>query len=173
MIGWQHRRVRRNGLIGVALGAAATVSIFAVAAAGSDSTGDEAPTGIYEMSAEALDAVRALTAGYPAPADAVAGGRIDVGLCFDQMGHHYADPATFGDGVLDAAEPEAFVYAEVDGEQQLVAVEWVSTSPGEVLGIPLHLQHDLDVWILHAWVGLDNPAGVLADHHPDLGTCPS
>ncbi len=87
------------------------------------------------------------------------------------MGSHYADPATFGDGVLDAHEPEALVYADVDGTTKLVAVEWVSTSPGQVDGIPLHLNHDLDVWVLHAWVGLDNPNGMLADHNPDVGAC--
>ncbi len=48
--------------------------------------------------------------------------------------------------MLDPADPEALVYADNDGTQQLVAVEWVSTAPGEVLGIPLHLNHDLDVW---------------------------
>jgi hypothetical protein len=130
-----------------------------------------APTGVYALPTAAIDALRTWTADLADPAAAVAAGMSDLDLCFDMMGSHYADPATFGDGVLDAARPEALVYAEVDGSTKVVAVEWVSTSPGEVDGIPLHLNHDLDVWVLHAWIGLDNPNGMLADHNPDVGAC--
>jgi hypothetical protein len=24
-----------------------------------------------------------------------------------------------------------------------------------------------------AWIGLDNPSGMPADHHPDIGACPA
>jgi hypothetical protein len=61
--------------------------------------------------------------------------------------------------------------ADVDGAPRLVAVEWVSTSPGQLAGIPLHLDDALDVWVLHAWIGLDIPSGMLADHNPDVGAC--
>ena len=128
-------------------------------------------TGVYALPTAAVEALRTWTADFADPAAAVAAGLTDLDLCFDMMGSHYADPATFGDGVLEARRPEALVYADVHGSTQLVAVEWVSTSPGEVDGIPLHLNHDLDVWVLHAWIGLDNPNGMLADHNPDVGAC--
>ena len=128
-------------------------------------------TGVYALPTADVDALRTSTADFADPAAAVAAGLTDLDLCFDMMGSHYADPVTFGDGVLDARSPEALVYADVHGSTQLVAVEWVSTSPGEVDGIPLHLNHDLDVWVLHAWIGLDNPNGMLADHNPDVGAC--
>jgi hypothetical protein len=129
------------------------------------------PTGVYALPAADVDALRTWVADFADPAAAAAAGLTDLDLCFDMMGSHYADPATFADGVLDARKPEALVYADVDGTTKLVAVEWVSTSPGQVDGIPLHLNHDLDVWVLHAWVGLDNPSGMLADHNPNVGAC--
>jgi hypothetical protein len=178
MSGLQHRRNRRN--LGLAAGtvlAAAGVAAFATQAAAHDSGSaggdDDRPTGVYQLSDEEVAAIRATIEPFADPAAAEAAGRVNLDLCFDMMGDHYADPATFGDGVLDAADPEALVYADVDGTTQLVAVEWVSTAPGQVLGIPLHLNHDLDVWVLHAWVGLDNPSGMLADHNPDIGPCPA
>ena len=151
--------------IGVAIAVAATLSASA--------TGGEpqALSGLYALPDADVEALRTWSTEFADPAAAVAAGRVDLELCFDMMGDHYADPATFGDGILDPANPEALVYADVEGATTLVAVEWVSTAPGQVHGIPLHLNHDLDVWVLHAWIGLDNPAGMLADHNHDIGTC--
>src|SRR5262245_61838564 len=50
------------------------------------------PSGVYALPASAIDALRAWTAEFPDPAAAVAAGRTDLGLCFDMMGSHYADP---------------------------------------------------------------------------------
>ncbi len=138
----------------------------------SATTGEPQPaTGLYALPAADVDALRTWTTQFADPAAAIAAGRVDLDLCFDMMGEHYADPATFADGVLDVRDPEALVYADVGEGPTLVAVEWVSTSPGQVAGIPLHLNHDLDVWVLHAWIGLDNPAGMLADHNAEVGAC--
>jgi len=168
------RRDRRSIIltasIVAAIAGAAAYSTVAVAHDSSSAEGDR-PTGVYQLSDAEIAAIQATVEPFASSDDAVAAGRVDLDLCFDMMGDHFADPATFGDGVLDAANPEALVYADVDGTQQLVAVEWVSTQPGEVLGIPLHLNHDLDVWVLHAWIGLDNAAGMLADHNAAVGTC--
>lgn len=113
------------------------------------------------------------TARYHDVDAALASGRVDLDLCFDQMGEHYADPATFSDGVLDPIRPEAMVYEHVGDRLRLVAVEWVSTTPGEVLGIPLHLNENLGVWVLHAWIWKSNPDGMLADFNPRVGDCPA
>jgi hypothetical protein len=177
MSGQMHRRVRRKlclvvGGAAVFAGIAAYATQVAAHDAGS-AGGDDRSAGVYSLTDEEIAAIQATIEPFADPAAAEAAGRVNLDLCFDMMGDHYAAPASFGDGVLDAANPEALVYADVDGTQQLVAVEWVSTAPGEVLGIPLHLNHDLDVWVLHAWVGLDNPSGMLADHNPDLGGCPA
>ena len=151
---------------------AAGLTVGGIALRASASAGEPQPlTGVYALPAADVDALRTMAAQFADPDAAVAAGRVDLDLCFDMMGDHYADPATFGDGVLDVADPEALVYADVGGAPTLVAVEWVSTAPGQVAGIPLHLNHDLDVWVLHAWIGLDNPAGMLADHNHDVGAC--
>lgn len=186
----RNRRPRRNWIAGGALSAIVGVTALAsvdasvapghdeptdttdTTASGESASGDR-PTGVYQLTAADIEALRAATAPFAVPAAAVAAGRVDLELCFDMMGDHFADPATFGDGILDPADPEAFVYADIDGARQLVAVEWVSTTPGEVLGIPLHLNHELDVWVLHAWIGLANPSGMHADHNPDIGDCPA
>lgn len=120
-----------------------------------------------------LGRLRASTARFHRVERALASGRVDLGLCFDQMGQHYADPATFGDGILDPLAPEALVYEDDGHRLRLVAVEWVSTTPGEVLGVPLHLNESLGVWVLHAWVWRHNPNGVLADFNPRVGDCPA
>jgi hypothetical protein len=106
---------------------------------------------------------------------AQAAGFADLHLCVPQMGQHYTlggDPHTFTDGILDPEKPEALVYAD-DGKGglKLVAVEWVSTTPGSVVGQDLHLNTALNVWVLHAWIGQGNPDGVFADMNPNIGGC--
>lgn len=169
-------RSPRTLFIAGALGVGAFAAIAGVASA-HDNHDSAAPrdrwTGVFTLTDDEVGAIVSWAEPFATPADAEANGHPSLDLCFDHMGSHYADPASFGDGVLDAAKPEALVYADVDGTEQLVAVEWVSTEPGEVLGIPLHLNHDLDVFVLHAWIGVENPFGLLADHNPNIGECPA
>jgi hypothetical protein len=120
-----------------------------------------------------LAKVRKATRQFRDVESATASGRIDLDLCFDQMGEHYAIPATFGDGILDPEAPEALVYEHRGGELRLVAVEWVSTTPGEVLSVPLHLNENLGVYVLHAWIWHHNPDGMLDDFNPRVGDCPA
>jgi hypothetical protein len=120
-----------------------------------------------------LAALRGATAQYHSVDAALDSGRVDLHLCFDMMGEHYADPATFGDGVLDPLDPEALVYAHVGGKLKLVAVEWVSTTPGTVPGFgDLHLNAALGVYVMHAWIWAPNPDGMFADMNPRIGDCP-
>jgi hypothetical protein len=162
----------RGGIVlsvGILAAGLSTGGLTLRASAGADEAAS--PTRVYALPTADLDALRVMATELADPKAALAAGYIDLDLCIDMMGDHYADPATFSDGVLGVAAPEALVYAAVDGAKSLVAVEWVSTAPGEVAGIPLHLNDDLDVWMLHAWIGLDNPSGMLADHNPDVGAC--
>jgi hypothetical protein len=119
-----------------------------------------------------LAALRQATAQYHNIGTTLASGRSDLHICVDHMGQHYANPATFS-AALDALNPQAMVYADDGaGHLRLVAVEWVSTTPGEVMGMPLHLNPALGVWILHAWIWSPNPAGMFADMNPRIGNCP-
>ena len=120
-----------------------------------------------------LAALRQATARFHDVGRALASGRVDLHLCVDMMGQHYANPNTFSDGVLDPVDPEAMVYADDGtGRLRLVAVEWVSTTPGEVIGRPLHLNPTLGVWVLHAWIWRHNPDGMFTDMNPRIGNCP-
>src|SRR6478736_6273659 len=93
-----------------------------------------------------LAGLRHATAKYHNIGTTLRSGRSDLHLCVDHMGQHYADTRAFSDGVLNALDPEAMVYADDGaGHLRLVAVEWVSTTPGEVMGITLHLNPALGV----------------------------
>jgi hypothetical protein len=63
------------------------------------------------------------------------------------------------------------VYEHTAGGLRLVAVEWVSTTPGSVHGVELHLNPTLGVYVLHAWIWRHNPDGLLADFNPRVGDC--
>ena len=103
----------------------------------------------------------------------MASGRVDLHLCVDHMGQHFANPQTFSDGVLDPLNPEAMVYSQNDkGKLRLVAVEWVSDTPGMVMNIPLHFNPAVNLWVLHAWLYSQNPNGMFADMNPRIGACP-
>src|SRR3954451_8924822 len=98
-----------------------------------------------------LAGLRAATAKFHDLDATLASGRVDLHLCVDQMGQHYANPNTFSDGVLSPTDPEAMVYQEdAQGHLRLVAVEWLSTTPGEVMGMPLHFNPAVNLWVMHA-----------------------
>jgi hypothetical protein len=95
------------------------------------------------------------------------------------MGVHYVQPSRIGDGVLDAAEPEALIYEPMPGGRvRLVGVEfieiaevWASThdTPPALEGHLLNLngapnRYGLPAFYeLHVWAWQQNPNGVFAD----------
>jgi len=97
------------------------------------------------------------------------------------MGYHYFHPQLMADNAVDALEPEALVYAPApDGDGlKLVAVEWVVRGPNtnppgpseapSVLGMPMHILNPaVGFWLMHGWVWMNNPAGILADWNPEV-----
>jgi hypothetical protein len=148
----------------VAAGAAAALLAAVPLVATSHSAGAADPQ---------VAALRAATAKYHRLDATLASGRTDLHLCFDHMGEHFANPEKFGDGILDPLDPEAMVYAHDGDHLRLVAVEWVSTTPGEVMGMPLHFNPALNVWVMHMWIWDHNPDGMMADFNPTVGTCPA
>lgn len=104
------------------------------------------------------------------------------------MGYHYINEELMDDLVADPLEPEALVYASApNGGLKLVAVEWIvrgpqSNPPGVPAGAPAPTVLGMDMHILvpppgpafylmHAWIWMNNPAGMLADWNPEV-TCP-
>jgi len=110
----------------------------------------------------------------------------DLDHCFDNpgvggMGYHYINTASL-DTTLDLLKPEAIVYApDKKGKLQLAAVEYiVPAEPWDaehselpmLLGQHFHLNEDLGVYVLHAWVWKKNPSGVFEDWNPKV-SCPA
>ncbi len=49
----------------------------------------------------------------------------------------------------------------------------VGGRPPTLFGVSFHRHPSLPLWVLHAWVWKDNPAGVFADWNPAVRMCPA
>ncbi len=139
----------------------------------------------HELDRSDLARVRQATVAFRDPAIAQTVGGYDLlDVCFDDpttgdgMGYHLVKG--IDDTVLDPLAPEALVYAPTeDGRPgKLVGVEYIvpmalRDEAPEVMGIPLHANPDLGLWVLHAWIWQGNPNGVLADFNPNVAACPT
>lgn len=128
---------------------------------------------IRQATAQFHQTEAAQTAGY----DLVPG----LDHCFESpgvgaMGYHYIDTDLL-DLELTVTQPEAMVYAPGPNDQlMLAAVEYIvpaepwneagNTQPPTLLGRQLHLNAELGVYVLHAWVWQNNPAGTFEDWNP-------
>jgi hypothetical protein len=130
--------------------------------------------------------VRQSTAPFQDAQAAVATGYVLSGGCVSgpeqgAMGVHYVNASLVGDGLLDAARPEALVYEPRNGQLQLVAVEYIVMAEQWDANNPhppvLHGQHfhyvpapnraGLDAYYeLHVWAWKRNPHGTFVDWNP-------
>ena len=128
-----------------------------------------------QATAPLQDAQAAATAGYALASGCVSGPEEGA------MGVHYVNESLVGDGLLDAARPEALVYEPRNGRLQLVAVEyivlaeqWNASNPHPPVlngqhfhfvsapnrtGLPAYYE-------LHVWAWKRNPRGTFADWNP-------
>lgn len=163
-------RTRRRGVLGAALVLALAIPVGAASAQPADD-GDTTLRDVRRATARFHSVTQAERAGYElflVCIDSDAGG----------MGQHYVNFALL-DGDVDALHPEAMVYEVTDAGLALVGVEYVvpgdlvdPEDPPELFGQEFHLNADLGVWVLHAWVWTRNPSGVFADFNPSVGPCP-
>jgi hypothetical protein len=127
--------------------------------------------------------VRAATAQFRRSAVAEAAGYVNVNAeCvahpeLGAMGYHFVN---FGlvDLELDALQPEILVYApSPSGKLKLVAVEYavpiepwdaIHNQPPMVLGQHLHANPILGLYVLHAWIWQNNPAGIFEDWNSNI-----
>lgn len=93
------------------------------------------------------------------------------------MGYHYGNPDQLAnEGNLSLLRPEVLVYVPMeDGSMRFGAVEyiiaaadWPHVEPPEFMGQQLGYNPHLDIWALHVWIGIDNPAGIFADFNPEV-----
>ena len=103
------------------------------------------------------------------------------------MGIHFVNGALAGDGVVDAATPEALMYEPApDGTLELVGVEYVvfkeawdaeNATPPELFGLPFNVVEEPNryglptFYELHAWAWKENPTGAHEDWNPKV-LCP-
>lgn len=98
------------------------------------------------------------------------------------MGYHYFRWDKMDDPTIDEMDPEVLVYHTRDGKMKLGAVEWVVHKPAweaagnmgapAVYGQDLHILNPVLNWyVAHAWVYVENPAGIYMDWNPDV-RCP-
>lgn len=121
------------------------------------------------------DAPSAVAAGYELSGGCVSGPEEGA------MGVHYVNAALVGDGLLDAARPEALVYEPRNGQLQLVAVEYIvlaeqwnasNAHPPVLQGQHFHLVSAPNraglppYYELHVWAWKRNPHGSFADWNP-------
>lgn len=137
-----------------------------------------------------LGKVRAATATYHQVERAEDDGWVEVeGLdhCFDNpgtgaMGFHRINPDLL-DTEVDVEQPEALVYVpQGNGRLKLGAVEYIVPAdaweeagheqPPTAFGRVFHLNEELGVLVLHAWVFEHNPAGNFEDWNPRV-SCPA
>ncbi len=174
----------RLAAFGVAAAVVASLASAAGPAAG-------APSKDQALSRQ-LAAVQRATARYHRLEVAIADGYIPFGNplpCVENpgvgaMGYHYYNPTLLFDGVLDPTRPELLVYAPSGNGVRLGAVEymmplstWNSTQAPNIFGKPFDgpmAEHEPNTsgihYDQHAWIWVNNPAGVLATWNPSV-TC--
>jgi hypothetical protein len=96
------------------------------------------------------------------------------------MGVHYIDESLL-DAELDVQHPEALVY-ELDASGEVVGLvaheyivpvdAWTSNRAPRLFGMKLHRHPLLPLWVMHAWLWKDNPAGTFVDWNPAVRPCP-
>lgn len=60
--------------------------------------------------------------------------------------------------------------AQAGGYALIPGLDGCFDNPG-VDGMTLHLETDLGVYVLHAWIWYDNPAGFFRDWNPRINQC--
>jgi hypothetical protein len=156
------RRARLARLPRVAVAALAALGALAPLACG-----DDVPTRPPETAE--LELARGATARYQDVDRALADGYADAGIVMQAMGHHYLN-AKLLDDRFEPDRPEILVYAPEGGRMKLVAVEYAvpldraATAPAGFAGggDVWSRNTKYGLWTLHAWLWLDNAAGVFA-----------
>jgi hypothetical protein len=137
--------------------------------------------GLKELGSQ-LAEVRALSAKFHRfEASQDAGYTVLATACRDNqpigaMGYHYLNPA-FVDDVVRPLEPELVIYEPTkNGELRFVGLEYIipyairpeTDPPPEMFGEEFLQNAGDQLWMMHVWVGRQNPDGVLAIWNPKV-----
>lgn len=138
------------------------------------------PTGFGEPVDRDVAALRAATAHFRDPGEAVRAGYPAVEACIAHpergaMGLHYTHPG-LTDATLEVERPEVLVYERLDdgtlrlnGVEYIVPIaDWPRSEPPRIMGQDLKRASALGIWYLHVWNWTANPSGLFADWNPDV-----
>ncbi len=148
-----------------------------------------AAPGASAQNADFIARARAGTEAYRDVEAARAAGYRPVGPDFPGMGRHWVHPALILRDTLDPAAPPILEYAEIAGRPTLVGVAYAKLVPDATppAGLPvppaawhfhqgtveeesflrshagvMHVESGPSIAVLHAWIWLENPDGLLA-----------
>lgn len=151
----------------------AGTTFFAVQASGKDDI-----TKVREATAGLQHTATARAAGY----DLMPG----LDYCFQSygaggLGYHFINTKLL-DTTVDLLHPEALIYSpDSNGSIQLGAVAYMvptgawdadHITPPQLMGQNFHIHEKLGMYILHAWIWMNNPSGSFEDWNPDV-FCPA
>lgn len=131
-------------------------------------------TGLSKETTWELQQARAATAKYRHIEKALADGYEDINIVRQGMGYHFLKSG-FLDANFEVGKPELLVYEKLqDGSFRLVAVEYavpIALSPNAPDGFTgsgdvWSRNAVLGLWLQHAWVWKNNPAGVFNPTNP-------
>jgi hypothetical protein len=141
---------------------------------------DATATGTAAESAD-VAALRAYAAGFgDVEAARAAGYTEQITPCWyhrDRGGQGYHIARTeWIDGTVSLLEPELVMYEPLaDGGLRFLAVEyivpfaaWDGAAPPELFGRPFMRNERLELYVMHVWLGKDNPNGLYDDWNPDV-----
>ena len=164
-----------TGLITTALVAYPGTGSIANAQDSSARAAASAATVVREATRPFLDVSAAEAAGYGPFLGCVSGPQQGA------MGVHYVNGDLVGDGLVDAARPEALTYEPRGGRLRLLGVEYIvmaeqwhaaNASPPVLLGQVFYYTGSPNryglppFYSLHVWAWRDNPHGTFVDWHP-------
>jgi hypothetical protein len=156
-----------------------SLAIVAVAAllAACDKDGPAAPS----KTDEAVATLRSATTRYQDLNAAIADGFVFLHGCENRPGEGpvgivYVHPGRLMDGKIDAAVPDALIYAPNGSDRPtLVGVEfaipyplWTKPEPPKFLDATFQPEDEFGVFGLHVWVWRDNPRGLFAESNPNV-----
>lgn len=143
-----------------------------------------------------LTAARSAALRFPGPTDAIRAGYRKLGPDFPSMGEHWIHPGKVMAGSVDPNDPPVLSYATIDGQKTLVGMAFTAPLAADqappphpfpkdvwhdhtnsvdeeaiLLNHPSSLHGSADSYriaMVHVWIPLENPDGVLAQHNWNL-----
>ncbi len=149
------------------VGAVAILGLLVTMSVAQAQEGDDATPAEIEAAFGDLTRAEVEAMGYVVDEECISAEAVGAPAALGAMGFHAINESLL-DETLDPLAPEAVL---LNADDNVVAVEYVSPSEGEVLGQQLEFVPPIEMYAVHMWI-LDNPSGQFADFNPNV-SCPA